>query len=952
MSTSPILHRALTWALASVAFALLPLNQAQASASTPNPGLRYYYPAPEAPSVDVAADVVIYGGTSGGVVAAAQAKRMGKSVVLIAFGRHLGGMTSGGLTETDGVNAHVQGGITREYFNIVGNSRFKPSVAEQAFEALIADPVPNASWDQPVPTYYEQRLDFVEKDGARIVALHMENGSIFRGKMFIDCTYEGDLLAQAGVSYTYGREAASQYGESKAGKRHPDSLNGVNPYLVEGDASSGFIYNVTDEAAGTYGEGDAHLQAYNFRMYTVQSSDPSAMQPLFSPANYDPTQFEMLYRYHKSGGKTSMTVGNDINNHEMFDRGCSTDHIGGNRWPDGNGGWIAWPEADYATRERIYQSHVSWQLGMLWYLKNDTRYRALASDPSLSSTIQTNIQALLNKVDQLGLPLGEYPETGGWPHELYVREARRMLSDLVITQAHFDREIIVEDSVGLANYTADSHHVRRILGPNDSIKVEGDTGGSSSSTWRIPYRALIPKKSECENLLVPWSLSASHVAFCSTRMEPCLMVLSQSAATAAALCIDRDEAVQDLPYPLLKLQLLADGQILGDAPGATSPGHIVDNEDATGFTTTGTWLTSNATAGYYGINYRHNDNASGGHTATFTPTLPSAGDYQVYARWTAHSNRASNATYQVTHKNGTSSFVANQRIDGNLWNSLGTFSFDSGTTGYVTLSDTGTDGYVIADAIRFVEVSEDDIEQQTVSVLASDPRADESDGSPGTFKFVRDNDNINESLTVHFSVSGTALPNADYSQLPTSINIPANQRSAKLTVTPIPNDTAQGTRTIIITLTENDSYNIGTQTNATIYLHDKPYDAWRTTVFPSPNANGTGQTDDSDADGRPNRLEFFLGTDPLAASSAPANPRAHLIEPNQLTLTFSRAGIAKEVPFEVQFSETLQPDSWAVVTSALETISYDSNNGDRILQASIDTTEQDKGFLRVYLLGE
>jgi len=536
------------------------------AAPHPNPGLRYYYPAPEVPVVEVDADVVVYGGTSGGVVAAVQARRMGKSVALVVFGRHVGGMTSGGLTSTDGVNPAVQGGITREYFAASGRSGFKPSKAEAEFEKLLAHPLPGGEGEDAVPTYYEQRIASVEKEGARIVALRMENGSVFRGRMFIDCSYEGDLMARAGVSHTFGREATDAYGESMAGVKRPGGIPGVQAHVEPGHPASGLIYNLIDEAPGALGSGDRHVQAYYFRMFTVQTADPAQRQDLFAPVAYDPAMFEILYRYHRAGGNTAMQVGNDINNHEMFHRGVSTDHIGGNRWPDGQGGWIPWANADYATREKIYQSHVAWQLGMLWYLRTDARYRALATDTSLPEATRAKIQALLDKVDQLGFPLGEYPETGGWPHELYVREARRMVSDFVATQSHYERKVVVEDSVGLANYRADSHHVRRIPAPNGGTLVEGDTGGSAAPPWRIAYRALTPKKAECENLLVTWAISASHVAFCSMRMEPCHMVLSQSAATAAALCIDRNESVQDLPYPVLETRLRADGQILGDAP--------------------------------------------------------------------------------------------------------------------------------------------------------------------------------------------------------------------------------------------------------------------------------------------------------------------------------------------------------------------------------------------------
>ncbi|MEO5715294.1 MAG: FAD-dependent oxidoreductase [Luteolibacter sp.] len=941
------------WLLSTVlAGLLLPGPFAQAASPTPNPGLKYYYPAPAVPVVDVEADVVIYGATSGGVVAAAQAVRMGKSVALVAFGRHVGGMTSGGLTETDGVSALAQGGITREYFVAVGsNTGFKPSKAEQKFEALLADPVPGATWDSPVPTFYEQRLTTVEKFGARIVAIHMENGSVFRGKMFIDCTYEGDLLARAGVSHTYGREASSQYGESKAGKQAAAAVAGTDPYLVEGNSSSGLIYNLIDEPVGTTGSGDNHLQAYNFRMYTAQSSNPATLQPLYQPAVYDPTRFELLYRFHRAGGSTAMTVGNDINNHEMFDRGCSTDHIGGNRWPDGSGGWIPWPEADYATRELMYQSHVSWQLGMLWYLKNDARYRALATDLTLGSTIRANIQALLNKVDQLGLALGEYPETGGWPDELYVREARRMISDFVVTQAYFDRTLVAADSVGLANYTADSHHVRRLPGPG-YVRVEGDTGGSASSTWRIPYRALVPKKSECENLLVTWSLSASHVAFCSTRMEPCLMVLSQSAATAAALCIDRNEAVQDLPYPLLKLQLLADGQILGTDPPATGAEVIVDNASTSGFSTSGTWAASSSTSGYYGLNYLQDGNTAGGKSATFNPTLPATDTYEVFARWTSDPNRASNVSYEIVHGNGTSTVTTSQKSNGGTWYSLGVYTFNAGSTGNVTVRNTAANGYVIADAIRFLQVTPAVVAGQRVHVLASDPRADETNSTPGSFKFVRDSDDITAALTVPFTITGSAAAGVDYLTLSSQITITANSRSAALPVTPVSNSTAEGTRTVVIGITPDAAYTTGSNSTATVVLRDKPYDAWRAASFPSPNAPGTEPGGDPDADGLINRMEFFLGTDPRDPSGSLQIPSPQLTSQgarNFLSIEFRRQGLARDVVYQVQSSASLQPGSWIPVTAAPATISYDPATGDRTFRSSVDVTGLSQQFLRLAL---
>lgn len=801
---------------------LLTAARAPAAATTPNPGLRYYYAAPEAPVVDIDADVVVYGGTPGGVVAAVQAVRMGKRVALVVFGRHVGGMTSGGLTATDGVDATVQGGITREYFDRTGNSGFKPSKAEQVFEEFLADPIPGASHDEPVPAYYEQRLDSVEKSGTRIVALRMENGSVFRGRVFLDCTYEGDLLARAGVAYAYGREAATQYGESRAGRRSPVRLSGVNAYVEPGNPASGLIYNLIDEPQGTVGSGDSHVQAYNFRMYTVQSTDPAARQPLFAPDAYDASAFEILYRFHRAGGSTAMSVGNDINNHELFDRGCATDHIGGNRWPDGQGGWTPWCEADYATRELIYQSHVAWQLGMLWYVKTDARYAALTNDVTVSATTRASIQSLIAKVQQLGFPLGEYPETGGWPHELYVREARRMVSDFVVTQPYCDRVLVAPDSVGLANYSTDSHHVRRIPATDGGVLAEGDTGGSSATPWRIPYRALVPRRTECDNLLVPWALSASHVAFCSTRMEPCLMVLSQSAATAAVLAQDWDEAVQDVPYDLLRLHLLADHQILGDVPDPGPPGLVVDNADAVGVTTQGAWLASSATAGYYGSDYLHDGSPAvkGEHAVSFRPPLPSNGAYRVALRWTSHSNRSSVVPVDVAHADGTNTFVVNQQSNGGQWNVLGTFAFDTAGPACVVVRNDGANGYVVADAVEFAPASAPGAADATVHAVAAVARTDEEQAHPARFQVVRVGSGIGTALEVALSVSGSAVPGVHYDALPTAVTIPAGAPSVDLPVTPIVDWAADGTKSVVVGIVPGASYAVGAYGSATVWLDD------------------------------------------------------------------------------------------------------------------------------------
>jgi hypothetical protein len=925
-----------------------------AAATTPNPGLRYYYPSPT-PVIDIEADVVVYGGTSGGVVAAVQARRMGKSVALVVFGRHVGGMTSGGLTSTDGVNAAVQGGLTREFFKATGNSGFLPSRAEAEFEKLLADPIPGVTYDAPIPTYYEQRLASVEKRAGRITALRMENGSTFRGRMFIDCTYEGDLMARAGVSYTVGRESSAQYGESRAGRRGLSAtLNGVSPYLIPGDTSSGLIHGVSNESQGPDGIADNEVQAYNFRMFTVLNANPATYLPFPRPPGYDPAFHELVYRNLREGGSPAMTFGNDINNHELFNRRVSTDYVGQNK---------AWPDADYATRETIFQNHVRWQLGMLWYLRNDPRFRALATDASVSSTIRSNIQSVITNIDQAGLSRTEYPETGGWPHELYVREARRMVSDLVLTQAHYDRLITIDDPVSLANYTADSHDARRLIVMVNGVPTvanEGDTGGGNGPVWRISYRALIPKKTECENLFVPWAVSASHVAFASLRMEPCFMVSSQSAATAAALAIDAGVAVQDLDYATLKLHLLAGGQLLGDEASTATPQEtVVDNLSSSGVTLTGSWTASSSVTGYIGTDYLHDSNTgtSTSKSVRFTPTLPTADNYEIFLRWTSFANRATNVPVTITHAGGSTVTSVNQTLNGSTWYSVGTYAFDPATSGSVTVHNTGANGFVIADAARFVPTTSSTGGASTtgVNAVAYASSTREGETSPAIFRLVRTTATITDSLTVAFTVSGTAQPGLHYASLPTQITIPANTRSAELLVTPIADSVAQGTRTVTLTVQPSDSaYALGPSPSATVTLLDKPFDGWRHTFFgaqATSNQPDTLATADPDRDGLPNKLEFFLGSDPLRSDSMLA-PQLRIdagTTPARACFDYTRSGLASAIPAKVQWSTSLSTGSWTDLTATPETRSHDPATGDRQLTASLNISPTSSVFFRLVL---
>ncbi|MBO0993204.1 FAD-dependent oxidoreductase [Bacillus sp. SD088] len=494
--------------------------------------------------VRIETDLCIYGGTSAGVTAAVQAKRMGLDVVILEFGRHLGGMTSSGLGATDIGNKEAIGGISRQFYRTLGKYyesdepdgaawKFEPSVAEEVFNTWIDE--------QGINVFYEQHLESVQKEAGRIKSIEMENGDVFSAKIFIDATYEGDLLAKAGVSYHIGREANSVYKETlngiHFGNPNHNFKSWVDPYVVEGKPDSGLLYGITNDTLGYQGQGDSSIQAYNFRICLTDRSD--IKMPFPKPNNYDPNKYALLARYIDTGVWDAMQLHRvlqnrktDLNNYG----GVSTDHIGFN---------YNWAEGDYETREKIFQDHVDYNLGMLYFLSHDER-------------VPTTIR---EEVCSWGLPAGEFPETGGWPHQLYIREARRMISDCVMTERHCRGYTTAEDSIGLAAYTMDSHHCRRVIIDGRVIN-EGNVEISPTAPYPISYQAIVPKEDECSNLIVPVCLSSSHIAFGSIRMEPVFMVLGQSAATAAALAIEDDVSVQHVEYQKLRNKLIEDNQVL------------------------------------------------------------------------------------------------------------------------------------------------------------------------------------------------------------------------------------------------------------------------------------------------------------------------------------------------------------------------------------------------------
>lgn len=538
-------------------------------------------------------DMVIYGGTSAGIAAAIQGSRMGKTVLLIEPTSRLGGLTTGGLGATDIGNKQVIGGISREFYQNIKayyekpenwkwqkaaeyqESRntgredamwtFEPSAALAVYKKMMAS--------EEIEVVYNQRLDRsggVKKQGEKIVEITMENGSSYRGKMFIDATYEGDLMAAAGVSYTVGRESNKDFGETLNGVQandysrtlrgtvslnsvHHNFIDGVDPYIVKGDPTSGLLPFIVKGGPGIDGRGDKGIQAYCFRM--TLTDHPENRIPFAKPEGYNELEYELLFRNYEAaegpieemyhyGDPLVPWINTPMPNRKTDtnnQKGFSTDFIGQN---------YDYPEASYEEREKIVERHRQYQQGLMW---------TLAYHPRIPEKVR-------NVVSKWGTCKDEYEREDGWQQQLYVREARRMMSGYVMTQRHCEGFEVAADPVGMGAYGMDSHQVQRYVDANGFVQNEGNVEAHGFPPYPISYRSIIPKEGECSNLLVPVCVSATHIAYGSIRMEPVFMVLGQSAATAAALAIDNQSNLHQLNYEDLKNRLLKDGQVLVHVP--------------------------------------------------------------------------------------------------------------------------------------------------------------------------------------------------------------------------------------------------------------------------------------------------------------------------------------------------------------------------------------------------
>ncbi|MDP0490412.1 MAG: FAD-dependent oxidoreductase [Verrucomicrobiota bacterium JB023] len=660
------------------------------------------------------ADLIVYGGTSTAVMASVQASKMGKKVIMVSPDKHLGGLSSGGLGWTDNGHAKGIGGLSRQFYQRIkahyekpsswrqqtqeeyrqikrSQSRnrphddamwtFEPHVAEKIFDDYVAENQVTVIRDA-----WLDRENGVEKDGPRIVSITTLDGEKYVGEVFIDATYEGDLMAAAGVSYHVGRESNSVYNETingvqKARRDHDHFFDTaglqISPYRVPNDPESGLLPRISADPPGEDGSGDHHIQAYCFR--ACLTNDPDNRIPFPKPDNYDPEQYELLLRVLQAGYSEFFrkfdpmpNKKTDQNNHGPF----STDNIGMN---------YDYPEASYERRREIIKEHEDYQKGLMYFVANDPRVPA----------------AVQNELRQWGLPKDEFVDNGHWSHQLYIREARRMIGEYVVTEHDVNGVTHVTDSIGMGIYTMDSHHTQRYVTADGWVENEGDIGSHIRKPYAIAYGAILPKKAQCTNLLVPGAISSSHIAFGSLRMEPTFMVLGQSAGTAASFAIEQGIPVQEVDYDSdLRPRLLADKQRL--EPGGHLRGIIIDDNQAK---LTGTWKPSRAVSTKIGEHYLHDSAGKDGRAvAVFPLAVPTPGTYEIQFGYAASSNRATNVPVTITHLDGETQATINQKNAGEvegLFTSLGSFKLEK--SGTVTITNEGANGHVVVDAIRLLK---------------------------------------------------------------------------------------------------------------------------------------------------------------------------------------------------------------------------------------------------------
>jgi hypothetical protein len=632
-------------------------------------------------------DICIYGGTSAGVVAAYSAKKMGKSVLLVEPGKYLGGMTTGGLGATDIGNKYAVTGLARLFYRRIGEHynkfeqwTFPPSVATATMNRFVKD--------ADLDVLYYRRITDAQVQNKRIKSITLEDSrqpdekTLIRvkAKQFIDCSYEGDLMAKAGVSYFVGREGNEEQDETLNGvqmsiwHQFPD---GVDPYLKEGDPNSGLCWGIQPNTLEERGSGDKLVQAYNFRLCLTDNKENQ--RPFEKPGNYDPAKYELLARAIR---KMDLHIDNYLlfnwgmmpdNKYDVNNRGpLSTDMIGMN---------YEYPDGDYVTRERIWQEHVDYTKGLLYFLTHDERVPA----------------ELRDQVSRFGWAKDEFVDNDNFPTQLYVREARRLNGEYIMTQKNCQGEETVGDAIGMAAYGMDSHNCQRIV-TNGMVKNEGDVEFHGFPPYPISYKSITPKREECTNLLVPVCVSSTHIAFGSIRMEPVFMVLGQSAAVASALAIDDNTDVQTIDVTKLRKILKENPYLDGSTPEI-----LVDDSDIDKIERAGHWQKS--FGAHYKNSFLKSANQKNNSSFTFMPVIKKADTYEVFFYCTALPDQEMPEVmaFDIISKEGAKQVEISPRFHKGSWVSLGTYAFEKGNwTSSVRIDGSRSKGALFADAIILV----------------------------------------------------------------------------------------------------------------------------------------------------------------------------------------------------------------------------------------------------------
>lgn len=624
-------------------------------------------------------DVCVYGGTSAGVVAAYSAKKMGKSVILIEPGKYLGGMTTGGLGSTDIGNKYAVTGLARLFYRRVGEHynkfeqwMFPPSVATKVMNQFVTDA------DLDVLFQYRMKESNVQNTTIESIVIESSTGEqpdmTIKAKQFIDCSYEGDLMASSGISYATGREDCSVYNETLNGvqmsywHQFPD---GVDPYIIEGDSASGYCWGINQNTLKEIGSGDNLIQAYNFRLCLTDVE--SNRVPFTKPANYDPSHYELLARAMK---KMDADINQFLlinwgqmpeNKYDVNNRGpLSTDYIGMN---------YDYPDGDYETRSRIWQEHVDYTKGLMYFLTHDDRVP----------------EKIRQAVSKFGWAKDEFVDNDNFPTQLYVREARRMKGEYIMTQKDCQGERIVDDGIGLAAYIMDSHNCQRIV-INGMVKNEGDVESGGFAPYPISYRSITPKRNECTNLVVPVCVSASHIAYGSIRMEPVFMVLGQSAAVASVLALNAQTAVQDVDVEQLRKILTEDPYLDG-----TTPEILLDDSDKENVSLEGGW--KDIPGYFYKSSYAYAENRKGAFH--IEGEVKKNGKYQVLFYCSASipaKQMPSMMPVSITTNDKTYQAVVKAQKNVGEWDDLGVYELNSGKVTFTVKTDV-KDGTPFFDAV-------------------------------------------------------------------------------------------------------------------------------------------------------------------------------------------------------------------------------------------------------------